>query len=76
MLSDWSKLRGNVNAIEDKLQTLIDADSIELGIKLHRHVAMGSGQEDKDWWKPKYLAKIFLTTCLADVVAKNFEVIP
>eukprot|EP00976_Prorocentrum_cordatum_P110730 1195251-Prorocentrum_minimum.AAC.12 len=42
----WSKLRANVNAVEDKLQSLIDANGIELGIKLHRHAAMGSSQED------------------------------
>ena len=72
-----SQLRKNVNSVEDKLQSLIDKDGIRLGLKLHRAVAKGSQKED---WEgepsPNYLAKVFLTICPADIVAKNFDVVP
>eukprot|EP00976_Prorocentrum_cordatum_P023714 483081-Prorocentrum_minimum.AAC.1 len=72
----WSQLRANVNAVEDKLQSLIDADGIQLGIKLHRAVTKGSKQEDWDEEPPpNYLAKVFLAICPADIVAENFEVV-
>ena len=71
-----SQLRKNVNSVEDKLQGLIDADQIPLGIKLHRAVAKGSQKEDWEGECPaNYLAKVFLTICPTERVFRHLRVV-
>ena len=46
-----------------------------LGLKLHRHVAMGSKQEDPDRDDPGYLAKVFFTAAPYEKVQEKCKII-
>ena len=78
----YSKLRYNCNQIEERLQKLIENtvcnttnEGVPLGLRLHRHVAAGSNQEDLDQGNNDYWAKVFFTIAPYDKVKNKCLII-
>ena len=56
-------LKHNCVGVEEAIQRLIEKDGFPLGLRLHRHVAMGNKQDDLDKvLKPDYVCTVFLTS--------------